>query len=43
MPNDLPNWIQESSPTHLELAYIGQQMWPDISTMFADMTPNEVA
>ena len=36
---DFPNWIQKLEPSHLELAYVGQQMWPDIEKMLAAMTP----
>jgi hypothetical protein len=31
--SDLPNWIQRSDPSHLELAYLGQQMWPSAAAM----------
>jgi hypothetical protein len=34
---DLPTWVQQFEPSHLELAYVGQQMWSDIPTMFIDM------
>jgi hypothetical protein len=30
---DLDRWIRELDPTKLELAYLGQQMWPDIGKM----------
>jgi hypothetical protein len=33
---DLDKWIQASNPSKLELAYLGQQMWPDISRMLND-------
>lgn len=35
---DLPEWISRSEPSHLELAYLGQQMWPDIGSMLTTMT-----
>jgi hypothetical protein len=35
---DLPDWIERLEPSHLELAYLGQQMWPDIELMLAAMT-----
>lgn len=31
---DLTAWIQKNEPSHLELAYFGQQMWPRIAEMF---------
>jgi hypothetical protein len=31
--HDLPTWIAKSDPSHLELAYLGQQMWPTIREM----------
>jgi hypothetical protein len=34
---DLPQWITQSQPSLLELAYLGQQMWPDIATMLSAM------
>jgi hypothetical protein len=37
---DLPRWIEDLHPSHLELAYLGQQMWPDIAAMLATMTEN---
>ena len=40
---DLPHWIQDFDPSHLELAYVGQQMWRDISTMLSDMNSSEVS
>lgn len=30
---DLPTWIHTADPSPLELAYIGQQLWPDLRTM----------
>jgi curved DNA-binding protein CbpA len=30
---DLAEWIANSKPSHLELAYVGQQMWPNIAAM----------
>src|SRR5262249_47273354 len=30
---DLPAWLAKSEPSHLELAYLGQQMWPTIRDM----------
>ncbi len=30
---DLPGWIRENEPSNLELAYLGQQMWPNIGSM----------
>ena len=35
--SDLPQWIAQLEPSHLELAYLGQQIWPDIQTMLASM------
>ncbi len=35
---DLPQWIGRSEPSHLELAYLGQQMSPDIGTMLTAIT-----
>jgi hypothetical protein len=32
---DLPKWIEKGDPSPLELAYIGQQLWPTIGDMFA--------
>jgi len=40
---DLPQWIERSQPSHLELAYLGQQMWPDIEVMLAAMTERMVS
>jgi hypothetical protein len=31
--SDLAGWIQKSEPSHLELAYVGQQLWPDARAM----------
>ena len=30
---DLAKWVANSEPSHLELAYVGQQMWPNIVAM----------
>lgn len=35
---DLNNWIQTTDPSPLELAYLGQQMWPDIGTLMDAMS-----
>ena len=35
---DLPQWIGRSQPSHLELAYLGQQIWLDIESMLTAMT-----
>ena len=35
---DLPEWVSHSQPSHFELAYLGQQMWPNIERMLAAMT-----
>jgi hypothetical protein len=32
---DLPAWIEKSDPSPLELAYLGQQLWPTLFAMFA--------
>ena len=32
--DDLPAWIAKNAPSHLELAYLGQQLWPTIENMF---------
>lgn len=32
--SDLPAWILSNTPSHLELAYLGQQMWRSIDIMF---------
>jgi len=37
---DLARWISSSEPSHLELAYLGQQMWSDIGSMLTAMTEN---
>jgi hypothetical protein len=34
---DLPNWIAQLDPNAFELAYLGQQLWPDIVSMLRDM------
>ena len=36
---DLPQWMNRSQPSHLELAYFGSQMWPSIESMLAAMAP----
>ncbi len=33
--NDLEKWSETSDPSHLELAYVGQQMWPNLETMWS--------
>lgn len=35
---DLPQWIKRSEPSHLELAYLGQQLWPNIGEMLEALT-----
>lgn len=35
---DLAEWIGCSEPSQFELAYLGQQMWPDIASMLTAMT-----
>jgi hypothetical protein len=32
--SDVPTWIQANDPSHLELAYLGRQMWRSIDVMF---------
>jgi hypothetical protein len=32
---NLPDWIAKSDPSPLELAYLGQQLWPTLCAMFA--------
>jgi hypothetical protein len=34
---DLPQWVQTLQPNHLELAYLGQQMWKNIESMLKAM------
>lgn len=34
---NLSAWIQQNDPSHLELAYLGQQMWSSIHVMFQTM------
>jgi hypothetical protein len=34
---ELDEWIRANEPSHLELAYLGQQMWPDLVSMFASL------
>jgi hypothetical protein len=34
--SDLQDWIKRLEPSQLELAYLGQQMWQDISMMLND-------
>jgi hypothetical protein len=36
--HDLPAWIEKSDPSHLELAYLAQQMWPTIGEMLEACT-----
>jgi hypothetical protein len=31
--DDLPSWVAQNDPSHLELAYLGQQIWPGIRSM----------
>jgi hypothetical protein len=31
--SDLSAWIEKNDPSHLELAYLGQQLWPNIGVM----------
>ena len=33
---DLPGWIARNDPSHLELAYLGQQLWPTIEDMLTE-------
>lgn len=35
---DLPEWILKNEPSHLELAYLGQQMWTHIDEMFKEIS-----
>lgn len=35
--DDLPAWIAKNDPSHLELAYLGQQLWPAIEDMLRDL------
>jgi hypothetical protein len=35
---DLPAWIQKSDPSPLEVAYLGQQLWPSLCDMLAAST-----
>jgi hypothetical protein len=35
--SDLADWVQKNEPSHLELAYVGQQLWPDARTMLESM------
>jgi hypothetical protein len=30
---DLAEWTRKDNPSHLELAYVGQQLWPDAAEM----------
>ncbi len=36
--SDLKGWIAESDPSKLELAYLGQQLWPTTREMLEDMS-----
>jgi hypothetical protein len=36
---DLVDWIARSEPSPLELAYLGQQLWPSACDMLKTMTP----
>ncbi len=38
---DLPHWIAQLDPSSFELAYLGQQLWPDILSMLQDMPDYE--
>jgi hypothetical protein len=31
--SNLEDWIKKNNPSHLELAYLGQQLWPDTKSM----------
>lgn len=35
---DLPAWVGKNDPSHLELAYLGQQLWADLHTMMAALS-----
>jgi hypothetical protein len=35
--SDLAKWVEAGDPSHLELAYVGQQMWSNISAMLDDL------
>jgi hypothetical protein len=35
---DLAKWVKGSQPSHLELAYVGQQLWPNIADMLEALT-----
>jgi hypothetical protein len=37
--NDLSSWIGKNNPSQLELAYLGQQIWPNLVAMLANMVP----
>lgn len=34
---DLPGWVVKNDPSHLELAYLGQQLWPDAHAMLESL------
>ena len=36
--SDLPEWIRKNEPSHLELAYLGQQLWPNAHAMLDFLT-----
>jgi hypothetical protein len=38
--SNLVDWISQNEPSHLELAYLGQQLWPDIKSMLDSMRPD---
>jgi len=38
---NLPTWIAQLDPSPFELAYLGQQLWPDILSMLQDMPDYE--
>ena len=31
---ELAEWVRKNNPSHLELAYLGQELWPDLRAMF---------
>jgi hypothetical protein len=31
--SNLEDWIKKNNPSHLELAYLGQQLWPNTKSM----------
>lgn len=34
--SDIPKWIDDFRPTSMELAYVGQQMWPSLAHFLQD-------